>query len=97
MGIGYENDSAGRDLPAVLQLKAAAAGFRNLDARFGIDEAAHHHMVVSQVHSLIAQMQTWPRGYAGDYETVEMILSGRCVSQKGTLANPEKPDSRPDE
>jgi extracellular factor (EF) 3-hydroxypalmitic acid methyl ester biosynthesis protein len=107
------------DRPAFLQLKAVAAGFSNLDARFGIDEAANHHLVVSQVHLLlanileleslgvaketihaavsevrkmhahspiIARMQNWPRGYAGDYETVEIILSGRCVSQKGTLA-----------
>jgi SAM-dependent methyltransferase len=119
MGVGYESNSEGKDLQAFLQLKAVAAEFGNLDARFGIDEAANHHMVVSQVHLLlanileleslgvaketihaavsevrkihahspiIARMQNWPRGYAGDYETVEIILSGRCVSQKGTLA-----------
>jgi len=119
MGIRYENNSEGEDLSAFFQLKAVAAGFGNLDARFGIDEAANHHMVVAQVHLLlakileleglgvaketihtavsevrkihahspiIARMQNWPRGYAGDYETVEIILSGRCVSQKGTLA-----------
>jgi len=119
MGMAYIDGSAGRELPAFLQLKAAAAGFRNLNARLGSDEAANHHMVVSQVHSLlaaileleslgvekdaihaavaevrqihaaspiIARMQNWPRGYAGDHETIEIILSGRCVSQKGTLA-----------
>jgi extracellular factor (EF) 3-hydroxypalmitic acid methyl ester biosynthesis protein len=119
MGVGYWDNAAGGELPSFLRLTAAVAEFRCLDARFGLDEAANHHMVVSQVHSLlatileleslgvaketihaavaevrrmhshspiIARMQTWPRGYAGDYETVEMILSGRCLSQKGTLA-----------
>jgi extracellular factor (EF) 3-hydroxypalmitic acid methyl ester biosynthesis protein len=119
MCIGYKGGADGKELAAFLRLKAETAGFCSLDERFGMDEAANHHMVVSQVHSLlatileleslgvaketihaavtdvremhadsplIARMQTWPRGYAGDYETVEMILSGRCVSQKGTLA-----------
>jgi len=119
MGIGDVGGSAGRELPAFLQLKTVAAGFRYLNARLGDDEAANHHMVVSQVHSLlaaileleslgvekhaihsavaevrqihaaspiIARMQNWPRGYAGDHETIELILSGRCVSQRGTLA-----------
>jgi SAM-dependent methyltransferase len=112
-------DSTHQELPAFLHLKAVAAGFHHLDARLGEDEAANHHMVVSQVHALlaaiveleaqgfpreaihaavaevrrihgaspiIARMQTWPRGYAGDYQTVEIILSGRCLSPKGTLA-----------
>jgi extracellular factor (EF) 3-hydroxypalmitic acid methyl ester biosynthesis protein len=115
----YEGGVEPRELPAFLQLKAAAADFRGLEARLGENEAANHHLVVSQVHALlasileleglgvdkeaihaavvevrrlhatspiIARMQNWPRGYAGDYQTVEIILSGQCVSQKGTLA-----------
>ncbi len=119
MNLEYEGGVEARELPAFLQLKAAVAEFRGLEATFGKDEAANHHMVVSQVHALlaailelenlgvdkeaihtavaevlrlhaaspiIARMQNWPRGYAGDYQTVEIVLSGQCVSPKGTLA-----------
>ena len=119
MGSGYGDTTEGQELAAFRRLQTAAVGFRDMDARLGMDEAANHHLVVSQVHSLlatileleslgvqketihaavaeirrihgdspiIARMQNWPRGYAGDFETVEMILSGRCVSKKGTLA-----------
>ncbi len=119
MGMGHENNSEREDLLAFQKLQSAATAFGTLDARLGIDEAANHHMVVSQIHALLAQilelenrgfaretirdaisevrqihaqspiiarMQNWPRGYAGDYETVEIILSGRCVSPKRTLA-----------
>jgi extracellular factor (EF) 3-hydroxypalmitic acid methyl ester biosynthesis protein len=44
---------------------------------------------VRHIHAkspLISRMQNWPRGHAGDYETVEMILGGRCLSPRGTLA-----------
>jgi SAM-dependent methyltransferase len=116
-GHGYESD--GKELPAFLRLKEAAAGFRSLESRMGGDETENHHMVVAQVHGLlaaivalensgvekhaihaaiaevrqihaqspiIARMQNWPRGYAGDYETIEALLSGCCVSERGTLA-----------
>jgi extracellular factor (EF) 3-hydroxypalmitic acid methyl ester biosynthesis protein len=57
----------------------------------GIAKEVIHKLIaeVRRMHAdspLIARMQNWPRGYAGDYETVEMILAGRCVSERGTLA-----------
>lgn len=119
MEFGPINSADGRELPAFLRLKEATAGFSMFNSRLGDDETANHHIVVAQVHALlaaivelenlgidksvihkevaevrqihahspiIARMQNWPRGYAGDYETIEAILSGRSVSQSGTLA-----------
>jgi SAM-dependent methyltransferase len=109
----------GRDLEAFRRLQDAATAFCSLDACMSSDETTRHHLVVAQVHALlaaivelenlgveksvihaavaevrrlhagspiIARMQNWPRGYAGDYETIEAILSGQCASPRGTLA-----------
>src|ERR1700733_13784074 len=39
-----------------------------------------------RIRQSLPECRTGRVGNAGDYETVEIILSGRCVSQKGTLA-----------
>src|SRR5260370_38036017 len=49
MNLEYEGGVEARELPAFLQLKAAVAEIRGLEATFSQDEAANHHMVVSQV------------------------------------------------
>lgn len=115
MNFGYDGGVKAREVPAFLRLKAAAAEFCGLKSRLSENEAANHHLVVSQVHALlasileleslgvdketihsavaevrrlhaaspiIARMQNWPRGYAGDYQTVEIILSGQCRARK---------------
>ena len=122
MNFGYEGGVEAMESPAFLQLKAAAAEFRELEARLGENEAANHHLVVSRVHTplasileleslgadkqaihaavaevrhlhaaspIIARMQNWPRGYAGDYQTVEIILSGQCISERTLAYHPE--------
>jgi extracellular factor (EF) 3-hydroxypalmitic acid methyl ester biosynthesis protein len=44
---------------------------------------------VRRVHArspFVARLQQWPRGYPGDFETVEYLCSGKNRAEEGTLA-----------
>lgn len=44
---------------------------------------------VRRIHAespFVRRLQEWPRGYPGDFETVEYLCAGRCQAEKDTLA-----------
>jgi SAM-dependent methyltransferase len=58
--------------------------------RNGVDEV-HICTAVSRAHEVIGQsaflrrLQTWPRGYPGDFESIEFLISGSNKNKNGTL------------
>jgi extracellular factor (EF) 3-hydroxypalmitic acid methyl ester biosynthesis protein len=56
----------------------------------GLDRAAILEMVeparaIAARSPFVRRLQTWPRGYPGDFETVEYIMSGRNRAVAGTI------------
>jgi len=63
-------------------LRAENAGLSRTDIRSQLDAVRRLHAE----SPMIARMQDWPSGYAGDHKTIDLILSGRPVSPVGSLA-----------
>jgi extracellular factor (EF) 3-hydroxypalmitic acid methyl ester biosynthesis protein len=80
--------SAGRAVAQVLfqQFGSTAAA---LEARGWSAEKIHEHLrparEVFAMSSFMARCQQWPRGYAGDFETIEYLAAGRNQSAPGSL------------
>ena len=85
----FSMDEAANQHRVIAAVHAMLASIVDLE-QLGVDKDRIHAIVapVRTMHAespLITRMQAWPRGYAGDYETVEMLLAGQCVSEIGTL------------
>lgn len=61
-------------LAKILELESIGVAKETIRAAVSEVRKIHAHSPI------IARMQNWPRGHTCDYE---IILSGRCVSQKG--------------
>jgi extracellular factor (EF) 3-hydroxypalmitic acid methyl ester biosynthesis protein len=58
-----------------------AAGLTRAEILGRLEEARHVH----GRSPFISHLQHWPRGYPGDFEAIERILSGRVEAPAGTL------------
>jgi extracellular factor (EF) 3-hydroxypalmitic acid methyl ester biosynthesis protein len=50
-----------------------------------IREAAAHAHAAHQLSPFVHRLQTWPRGYPGDFETIEHLLHQQVLAPVGTL------------
>ena len=83
-------------LPVTELLHATAAGMHNLAAALsaceeaGVDRGAVAPLIsaVRRVHArspLVHRLQTWPRGYQGDFETVEWLCDAQNRAPAATI------------
>ena len=76
-----------RVLASVHQICAAILACE--EAALTRDEILRVLAPVREIHSrspFVARLQQWPRGYPGDFETVEYLCSGENRAEEGTLA-----------
>jgi extracellular factor (EF) 3-hydroxypalmitic acid methyl ester biosynthesis protein len=64
---------------------AATAWLEHGGAVEGLDEKLREVIAQHMESPFVRRLRSWPRGYAGDFETVEYMLSGRVQAEPGSL------------